>query len=564
MASGKKIKGTAQDDDLEGTPGNDTINAGAGDDILSGEDGNDQLFGEAGDDVLFGGQGEDTLDGGSGDDALFEGEVYRFGKGSGQDTISSNHQTRDPYDSFLSGTRLEFAKDIKPADVQLDIVKVMIEQEDSDPVPQWNLELKIKGSSDKVVIEDYLFLSEGGRGQIQFGDGTAWFFDDVLAAVAADPDFKGYKANNPPIPGYFGGTNGNDKLTGTAAGEHLDGGDGNDSLSGLGGKDTLFGGRGNDTVDGGSGSNLLDGGEGNNVILGGGGDDTITAGSGNDSILGGEGDDEIFSGTGADTVDGGDGDDFIAADGKAKAAIMLAGGKGQDTLSAADGNNLLDGGDGNDVIDNFGVGNSTLRGGAGDDSLSAGLFDKGTTSALVDGGAGNDLLTGFFGSQTYAFDKGYGSDTVRAFHFDDVDIFNAPQFTKEDRVKLGSGIKKTDVTLDIVKETEPLPDDPSKTQSWWHLDLKVKGTSDRLRIEDYLTEKSSDRGVIEFADGTKWAYKDVVKLVKDDPDYKDFAASHAATDQLIDALAVFDPAVAGEGTLVIDPPAPLETKLAAA
>ena len=63
---------------------------------------------------------------------------------------------------------------------------------------------------------------------------------------------------------------GNDKLSGTDAGE---------TIMGLGGDDTLYGGAGDDTLDGGAGDDLLVGGAGADTLMGGAGDgDTISYG----------------------------------------------------------------------------------------------------------------------------------------------------------------------------------------------------------------------------------------------------------------------------------------------
>lgn len=66
------ISGTAGDDVLRGTPGNDTICGLEGDDVILGGEGNDVLFGNAGDDTLVGGGGSDALLGGDGDDLLVD------------------------------------------------------------------------------------------------------------------------------------------------------------------------------------------------------------------------------------------------------------------------------------------------------------------------------------------------------------------------------------------------------------------------------------------------------------------------------------------------------------
>ncbi|MFO0454553.1 MAG: calcium-binding protein, partial [Planctomycetota bacterium] len=87
-----QLTGGDGNDSLSGGTGNDLLDGGAGNDSLSGGTGNDLLDGGAGNDSLSGGDGNDTLTGGDGNDDLSGGngaDVYRFGRGSGVDTISN-------------------------------------------------------------------------------------------------------------------------------------------------------------------------------------------------------------------------------------------------------------------------------------------------------------------------------------------------------------------------------------------------------------------------------------------------------------------------------------------
>jgi hypothetical protein len=71
---GCTITGSAHDDQLEGTPGDDVICALGGDDVIDGGGGDDVLYGDAGDDRLAGGAGADALYGDDGDDRLSGGD----------------------------------------------------------------------------------------------------------------------------------------------------------------------------------------------------------------------------------------------------------------------------------------------------------------------------------------------------------------------------------------------------------------------------------------------------------------------------------------------------------
>jgi Ca2+-binding RTX toxin-like protein len=96
---GQAFNGGNGNDNLVGTPGNDTMKGGNGNDRLEGGDGNDSLSGGNGNDVLLGGRGNDSLDGGNGNDRLAGGagddllrgdnggDVFSFAAGFGHDTL---------------------------------------------------------------------------------------------------------------------------------------------------------------------------------------------------------------------------------------------------------------------------------------------------------------------------------------------------------------------------------------------------------------------------------------------------------------------------------------------
>ncbi len=188
------------------------------------------------------------------------------------------------------------------------------------------------------------------------------------------------------------GTNGNDRLMGTAEGDALFGNLGDDLLAGGAGDDFLDGGEGDDQLDGGDGNDVLLAGAGNDLILTGQGQDFVDAGAGDDRVLGGDGSNVIFGGSGNDRVFAGAGDDFISGgDGNDN----LLGGSGSDLLFGGTGEDNLDGGLGDDLL--FGEdGNDNIRGGNGRD--------------LLFGGNGVDAILGEAGDdQIFAGD---GNDSV--------------------------------------------------------------------------------------------------------------------------------------------------------
>lgn len=90
--SGPPIFGTAGNDNLRGTKGNDLIfglegndkiNGGNGNDCLVGGSGNDQINGSNKSDVIFGNEGDDHLDGSNDNDQIYGGE--------GNDTINAGN-----------------------------------------------------------------------------------------------------------------------------------------------------------------------------------------------------------------------------------------------------------------------------------------------------------------------------------------------------------------------------------------------------------------------------------------------------------------------------------------
>lgn len=70
------FNGTADNDRMWASEGDDTMRGNNGSDWMNGGDGNDNLIGGLGDDILFGDFGDDTLKGGPGNDALSSGQGF--------------------------------------------------------------------------------------------------------------------------------------------------------------------------------------------------------------------------------------------------------------------------------------------------------------------------------------------------------------------------------------------------------------------------------------------------------------------------------------------------------
>ena len=174
------------------------------------------------------------------------------------------------------------------------------------------------------------------------------------------------------------GTDGDDRLTGTAGRDVIHGLGGDDRIHGLGGRDVICGGAGDDRLWGGPAADVLVGGPGRDRLFGEGGDD---------QVLGGTGNDRLEPGPGSDLVSGGGGRADWARYGLAVGGVIVdltagaATGQGDDVIRGiervrsspfadlliGDGRtNLLVGGGGPDDIRGRG-GADVLRGGAGRD-----------------------------------------------------------------------------------------------------------------------------------------------------------------------------------------------------
>jgi Ca2+-binding RTX toxin-like protein len=158
------------------------VDGGSGDETLRGTKENDRIDGGAGNDTLQGGAGNDT---------------YLFGAGSGQDTISDIDATAGNTDTLRLKTGLA------PTDVTL--------WRDNA-----NLCLGINGISDQVTVQGWFDDPANRMEQIQFADGTVW--DVAILEAAKSKDIIG-AAGNDTLTGTTGadtldGGAGRDKMSG--------------------------------------------------------------------------------------------------------------------------------------------------------------------------------------------------------------------------------------------------------------------------------------------------------------------------------------------------------------
>ena len=235
---------------LRGTASGDSLSVGSQYTLIDGDAGSDTLRGESGNDTLIGGTGNDALYGGKGDD------LYIFNKGDGVDYIEET----DGVDT------LQFGEGISPEDI---LVKRTVAG--SGYTDNYNLELSIKGTNDKVTIARQLGYSDGNvfgvsqkdaPGQaverIAFADGTIWTQDTIYQMLHNRTGSDGGDTLVAYDDGAveYHGLDGNDTLHGGIADDLLYGDAGSDTLRGESGNDTLIGGTGNDALYGGKGDDL--------------------------------------------------------------------------------------------------------------------------------------------------------------------------------------------------------------------------------------------------------------------------------------------------------------------
>ena len=171
-ASGEKINGDGEQNDLAGGEGNDTVFAGDETDILAGNGGEDRLFGQDGEDLLLGGEGDDFLRGGSGSDTLIDSE--------GSDTLIGG-----------LGSDLIVATSAVDPDAAAQVVRDWIANEDPDE----RIQLDFDGSDDTDDDGDVI-LAGYGNDDVVAGNG-----DTVTLGEGRDELFIGdwMEAGDDPV-----------------------------------------------------------------------------------------------------------------------------------------------------------------------------------------------------------------------------------------------------------------------------------------------------------------------------------------------------------------------------
>lgn len=471
---------SSNNDNIVGTPANESFSGGAGFDTIDGAGGNDTLNGGRGHDTLIGGAGNDNIDGGLGSDQMYGGpgnDVFRVNTLNDQVFESANEGS----DTILTTVAIFTL----PNNVEnLRYTGTATFQGTGNTL---NNVLEGGALGDRLVgLEgDDRLDGKAGADNLQGGMGNdVYLVDNAADAVIEQPGqgtdevrttlasfVLGAHLENLTYTGtgVFAGTgNGeNNVITGGANADTLNGEDGGDTLNGGGGDDILIGGLGADQLDGGPGLDtasyqsamspvrldLISGGKepgeaagdqysnienviGSNFadqIAGTAGDNKIEGLNGNDVLNGRGGNDEIFGGGGADTITGGAGEDHMDG-GIGFDTVSYLGAAAGVTIDVDTGGTAGDalgdtyvsverffGSNHGDVLQGSNA-SDQLRGMGGDDVLIGDAGDDVLAGDAGDdtitGGAGTDALWGDAGSDTFVFTGSFNSDHIRDFDSD--------------------------------------------------------------------------------------------------------------------------------------------------
>lgn len=548
---------------LRGTVGSDAIYGTSADEALSGLVGDDQLWGNDGADVLEGGEGNDWLIGGGGAD------VYLYALGDGHDVIDADNSDTLVFDADIARDDLTIertgadlllrhanggdsvrianwysaaayrlknvlfeANNSMLSASQLSALGTLIDHHYVFSLGDGNKTIEDWGGLDTVVIasgidaadlaisrvaNDLQLIHVNGSDSLVIKD---WFDDLQKQIETIRFESGGVVLTHGQLTAPFL------DLTGTEAGETLQGGNAyGERLYGMGGDDLLRGGGGTDELSGGSGNDQLFGGDGADTYYfnAGDGQDTITDTSyGNThifgvgllasySVSGGFGQDTVYSfaGTGdslrikagsnvtvkfvsegtarADSFEGSafgdivhslDGDDTI--DGN-EGADVLYGDGGNDTLAGGAGSDWLYGGDGDDVLDGY------LLAGPSDDQT----YGSDSGDYYV-GGKGNDVLQGNAAGDTYFFDLGDGHDQIVEGTF----FYNGRWFySSDDELRFGAGVS---------------PEGIEASKSGNDLLLRITD-ADSVTVRNWFADSKSWVDTFRFADGSSIGASDMTR-----------------------------------------------------
>jgi Ca2+-binding RTX toxin-like protein len=371
---------------------------------LTGSAQADTLTGDAGDNVIVGGAGADLLAGGDGADSFNGGTG---GTGDTLDVVS--------YASAASGVTIDFqtlanntgeAAGDTYTGVEIFQGSAFDDVFNSITTVAWN------GTFKGGAGDDTYYVDTGGSLDVVV-ENAGQGFDTVITTAAAYTIGANIEALT-----YIG--SGNFTGTGSAGVDSLTGGDGDDILIGGTGADTLDGGAGVNTASYSAAATAIvaslaspasNTGEaaGDTYVniqnlVGGNGGDTLTGDAGDNALVGGSGNDLLIGAEGADRLDGGVGVSDIASYAGSTSAISIdfqtmanGGDAAGDTFNAVE---IFQGTAFDDVFNSITTTawNTTLRGGAGDDTY---YVDTGGSLDVVVENAGEGFDTVYATAATF-------------------------------------------------------------------------------------------------------------------------------------------------------------------
>jgi len=466
-------------------------------DILKiGSAGNDTIHGTTGNDVLIAGAGFDVIYGEAGND------TYRFERGD----ASKAGATGSDYIVDNGGSdKIEFGEGITSDQVKFKIVATDLVIEVNDP--------ETPGRVDRIVVRNWKQLESYRVETIQFADGYALGVADII--YKADPLNSLAMTINGNTPFVFG-TAGANSLTGNGNSNIIVGKDGNDTIFGSQGNDILDGGAGtdslayHDTAFGSVNANLetgivtksnggidhvsnfegLQGSNFNDILVGDSGNNALNGRGGNDALYGLDGNDAFVGGLGNDAMDGGDGVDtvdykYLAAGVRVVVDLAEANASksdgSSDTLSNIE---RVHGTNSNDWLCGTNGANA-IWGEDGDDTLF--------------GRNGADSLLGGRGDDRYLFVRGNALNDATHNDFDS--LFEVAGNDKIVLLDTGSNnITRRDISLQLLGE-----------DVWVRIDNPATGSFDSIKMVDWAADGEIRRiEAIELADGTVISVADMI------------------------------------------------------
>lgn len=421
----------------------ENIFTGTGADTVTGSSGANQIAAGAGADSLSGGTGDDTyiFANGFGADTVVENSA------AGSDTVNLSSVTNNLTVNLIAGSGDEVSYDASnKINWSGDNIENVITGSGADSITGNASANRITGGSGADTLAgasgNDMYLFANGFGNDFITENSAEGTDTVdLSAVTSALTVNLVAGAGDEI--YLDASNkvnwsGNymeNVVTGSAA-DSVEGNSDANSIFTNGGNDVILAADGNDTLDGGAGNDTLEGGAGNDNYTG------FSATSGSDVITDASGIEDSITvnansyqstwsavDTDSDTfvdqlvVDYGSGNSVsinnFFSDNATTASVSTAGSGAIESLvfadqtlsfsqvqSAIDGSNFYTGGATADAMLGL-AGNDILDGAAGNDTLNGGTDDD-----VLIGGLGNDSLIGGTGDDIYAFDAGWGVDTV--------------------------------------------------------------------------------------------------------------------------------------------------------